>query len=50
MAVIEWGGIAEAVLPPDRLVVRIKPTGETSRTLAFSCPNNMKYLMPSETH
>jgi tRNA threonylcarbamoyladenosine biosynthesis protein TsaE len=49
VAVIEWGGIAEAVLPPGRLTVRIKPTGETSREFMFSCPNNLKYLSPAHT-
>jgi tRNA threonylcarbamoyladenosine biosynthesis protein TsaE len=49
VAVIEWGGIAEALLPPDRLTVRIKPTGENSRQLEFSCPNNLGYLAPANT-
>jgi tRNA threonylcarbamoyladenosine biosynthesis protein TsaE len=49
VAVIEWGGIAEAVLPSDRLTVQIKPTGETSRQLNFSCPNNLSYLVPTNT-
>ena len=47
--VIEWGGIAEAVLPPDRLTIQIKPTGETSRQFNFSCPNNLKHLSPANT-
>lgn len=49
VVVIEWGGIAEAVLPPGRLSIRIKPTGETSRRFSFSCPNNLKYLSPTNT-
>lgn len=49
VAVIEWGGIAEAVLPLERLIVRIKPTGETSRQFSFSCPNNLKYIVPINT-
>jgi tRNA threonylcarbamoyladenosine biosynthesis protein TsaE len=44
VVVIEWGRIAEAVLPPHRLTVRIKPTGESSRHFSFSCPQNVKYL------
>jgi tRNA threonylcarbamoyladenosine biosynthesis protein TsaE len=46
--VVEWGGIAEAVLPPNRLTVRIKPTSETSRSLSFSCPNKLAYLLPEK--
>lgn len=49
VAVIEWGGIAETVLPPGRLVIHIKPTGETSRQFNFSCPNNLSYLSPANT-
>jgi tRNA threonylcarbamoyladenosine biosynthesis protein TsaE len=32
ITVIEWAGIVDAKLPPDRLVVRISVTGETART------------------
>ena len=49
VVVIEWGGSAAAVLPPDRLMVQIKPTGETSRQFHFSCPNNLSYLAPAST-
>jgi tRNA threonylcarbamoyladenosine biosynthesis protein TsaE len=49
VAVIEWGGITEAVLPPGRLTIRIKPTGEITRQFNFSCPNNLKYLAPINT-
>ena len=49
VVVIEWGGIAEAVLPHDRLTITIKPTGETSRQLNFSCPNNLNYLALANT-
>jgi tRNA threonylcarbamoyladenosine biosynthesis protein TsaE len=49
VVVIEWGGIAKVVLPPDRLTIRIKPTGERMRQFNFSCPNNLKYLAPVNT-
>ncbi len=49
VAVIEWGGITEAVLPRDRLTIQIKPTSETSRQFNFSCPNNLSYLAPTNT-
>jgi tRNA threonylcarbamoyladenosine biosynthesis protein TsaE len=49
VVVVEWGGIAEAVLPPGRLTIRIRPTSETSRQFQFSCPNNLKHLFPANT-
>jgi len=49
VTVVEWGDVTEAVLPPDRLTIRIKPTSETSRQFRFSCPNNLKYLAPLNT-
>ena len=49
IVVVEWGGIAEAILPQDRLTVRIRPTGDTSRQFQFSCPNNLKYLVSANT-
>lgn len=49
VVVIEWGGIAEVILPAKRLSVTIRPTGETSRQFNFSCPNNLSYLAPVNT-
>ncbi|HYH36104.1 MAG TPA: tRNA (adenosine(37)-N6)-threonylcarbamoyltransferase complex ATPase subunit type 1 TsaE [Candidatus Saccharimonadales bacterium] len=49
VVIVEWGGIAKAVLPPDRLTVRITPTSETSRQFNFSCPNNLLHLAPFNT-
>jgi len=49
VAVIEWGGIAQAIMPPARLTLTIRPTGEASRQLNFSCPNNLAYLAPTNT-
>lgn len=46
---IEWGGIADTVLPAHRLTVKITPTGETGRRFNFSCPNQLNYLAPTNT-
>ena len=35
ITVIEWAGVAEAELPPDRLIITIETTGENDRQLAF---------------
>jgi len=49
IVVVEWGGIAEAVLPANRLAIRITPTSETARRFNFSCPNQLSYLAPVNT-
>ena len=36
ITVIEWGGVAEANLPADRLVVDLNVTGDTSRELKLT--------------
>lgn len=46
---IEWPGSAENDLPPDRLQVRLIPTGETARRLEFSCPDELAYLAPQRS-
>jgi tRNA threonylcarbamoyladenosine biosynthesis protein TsaE len=46
---VEWGGIVEDVLPAERLTVQIKATGEDSREFIFSYPENLHYLIPSNT-
>lgn len=43
---IEWSGTTTTDLPPDRLVVRIKATGENSRRFTVSYPDNLQYLIP----
>ncbi len=48
VVVVEWGGIARAVLPPDRLTVHIRPTSETGRSMEFSCPKKFAYLIQEQ--
>ncbi len=36
ITVIEWAGVADAKLPPDRLVIQFTVTGETERTLSLT--------------
>lgn len=47
VVVIEWAGIIENILPPDRLTIRIKATGENSRLLTFEIPTALAYLTPT---
>lgn len=44
--VVEWGEIVHDVLPPERLTVTIKATGETGRELTFTYPSHLEYLIP----
>lgn len=36
ITVIEWAGVADAKLPPDRLVIHIMVTGDTERTFSVT--------------
>jgi tRNA threonylcarbamoyladenosine biosynthesis protein TsaE len=49
VVVVEWPEIVEDVLPPARLVIRIKVTGENSRRLEFNWPPALAYLLPVPT-
>lgn len=44
VVVIEWSDIVQGVLPEQRLVVRIKPTGETSRDVSFAGSSKLSYV------
>ena len=48
VVVVEWPNSVRGVLPAERLVIRIKPTGENSRRFNFSYPENLKYLIPQD--
>ncbi len=43
--VVEWAQIVRGVLPLERLTVRIRPTGEDSRLIDFTCPPSLAYLL-----
>lgn len=45
VAIIEWAGILEDVLSAQRLTVTIKPTGESSRGITFTYPEELQYLI-----
>ncbi|HET7320780.1 MAG TPA: tRNA (adenosine(37)-N6)-threonylcarbamoyltransferase complex ATPase subunit type 1 TsaE [Candidatus Saccharimonadales bacterium] len=44
VTVVEWANIVEDVLPADKLTVHIRATGEESREIELSYPENRKYL------
>jgi tRNA threonylcarbamoyladenosine biosynthesis protein TsaE len=45
VVVVEWGDVAEGVLPAKRMKVHIKTTGETTRQFQLICPEPLKYLL-----
>lgn len=45
VTVVEWGEAVQSVLPPERLTVQIKPTGNDSRQLIITCPDSLQYLI-----
>ncbi len=44
---VEWAGLIEAVLPAERLTVRITVTGQSARELRFNYPETLSYLFPN---
>jgi tRNA threonylcarbamoyladenosine biosynthesis protein TsaE len=49
IVIVEWGDIARAVLPSEHMTIHIKPTSEAGRSLHFSCPSNLAYLLPENS-
>jgi tRNA threonylcarbamoyladenosine biosynthesis protein TsaE len=45
VTVVEWGNVVNGVLPPDRLKLTIRPTGEHSRELYLTYPQKYAYLV-----
>lgn len=45
VAVVEWGDIVHDALPENRLTIRFTLTGDNSRDLVLSYPNELEYLL-----
>ena len=47
VTVVEWSGIVQNVLPPDRIIVEFKPlaTNTDERQIIFSYPENQAGLV-----
>jgi tRNA threonylcarbamoyladenosine biosynthesis protein TsaE len=43
--VLEWAGVANAVLPEQRLIVSFETVSETEREITFTCPAELSYLV-----
>lgn len=44
VVVVEWGDIVQDVLPRDRLTIRIQQTGDETRRLVMTYPDQLTYL------
>jgi tRNA threonylcarbamoyladenosine biosynthesis protein TsaE len=43
--VVEWGGVVEHVLPEDKVTIEITRTGEVTRGITITYPENRHYLI-----
>ncbi|HVX24331.1 MAG TPA: tRNA (adenosine(37)-N6)-threonylcarbamoyltransferase complex ATPase subunit type 1 TsaE [Candidatus Saccharimonadales bacterium] len=41
---VEWADVVADVLPPQRITVHLKVTGEESRNLSFTYPSELEYV------
>ena len=49
VVVIEWATIVSDVLPEDHVILRIRATNETERTIDVTFPEQYHYLFPDKT-
>lgn len=47
VVVVEWGDVVAHILPEERLTIRLKRTGDESRSLELEFPGSLKYLVES---
>jgi tRNA threonylcarbamoyladenosine biosynthesis protein TsaE len=45
VVVVEWGDVAQHVLPANRLSITFQQNPDGARTLTFTCPTALHYLM-----
>jgi len=45
VVIVEWAGIVEDILPPQRLTIRIRATDESKRELTYTYPTPLGYLI-----
>lgn len=49
ITVVEWADIVEDVLPPERLAIRLKTTGENDREISLQYTEKLNYLIEAIT-
>lgn len=45
VTVIEWGNVVQNALPADRVTVHIQTVSDSARTIAYSYPKQLKYVV-----
>jgi tRNA threonylcarbamoyladenosine biosynthesis protein TsaE len=45
VVVVEWGAVVEDVMPPERLTLTFKLSGETARSIEIRYPDSLAYLV-----
>lgn len=48
VVIVEWGGVAEDILPEERIVVTIKPREDGGRDITVTAPDGLAYAVPAE--
>lgn len=48
VVIVEWGGLAEDILPERRIVVTIKPREDGGRDITVVAPDDLAYALPAE--
>lgn len=48
VVIVEWGGVAEDILPEKRVVVTIKPREDGGRDITVTAPDELAYVVPAE--
>lgn len=49
VVVVEWAGIAQNILPEERITIDITYTGETTRTLHIEYPESLQYIFEDKS-
>lgn len=45
VVIVEWGGVAEGILPPERVRITLKPLVEGGRDIEVSVPDSLLYIL-----
>ena len=48
VVIVEWGDIVRDALPPEKITIHIKATGEDTRHLTLEYPESLAYAIPKE--
>lgn len=46
VVVVEWGGVAEDILPAERVRIALRPLADGGRDIEVSVPDSLLYILP----